>query len=161
MGKEFYQGRFTPRNPKKYIGNADDICFRSSYELEAMNRFDLNEAFTYWSSEEVKIPYIDPMKDGQKKYRTYYPDFLVKLGERTLLIEVKPKKDTIPPNTNPKKKTKAWVYKVSTWFTNNAKWRAAIEFCHRNGWEFYLMTKCPKSGWELRRLHMGDTSEYK
>jgi len=161
MGKEYYQGVFKPRNPQKYVGNVENITFRSSYELEAMNRFDLNESFESWSSEEIKVPYIDPMKDGKGKYRTYYPDFLVKVGDRTLLIEVKPKKDTTPPDMNPKKRTKSWAYRVSTWYTNNAKWRAAIEYCHRNGWEFYIMTRCPKDGWELRRLRMSDTIEYK
>ena len=57
-----------------------------------------------------------------------------------MLIEVKPKKQTIPPE--PKKRiTKQYVNEVVTYGVNQAKWKAAEEFCLDRGWEFRVMTE--------------------
>jgi len=40
---------------------------------------------------------------------------------RTVVIEIKPKKEVEMPEQNPKRRTKAWAYKVQTWVKNQAK----------------------------------------
>ena len=57
-----------------------------------------------------------------------------------ILIEVKPKRQTLPPE--PKKRmTKQYINEVVTYGVNQAKWKAATEFCLDRGWEFRVMTE--------------------
>jgi hypothetical protein len=140
---KYCQGKFKPINPNKYKGDPTNIIFRSSYELKFMEYCDLNESINEWRSEEFFIPYISPI-DG--KVHRYFPDFFVrykdKHGEnRTLVAEIKPEKDLKMPDQNPKRKTKSWAFKVKTWVVNEAKWKAAKEFCEDRKWEFKILTE--------------------
>jgi hypothetical protein len=135
-----YKGKFTPKNPQKYKGDHRNIVYRSTWECKAMSRFDSNPSVLEWSSEEIIIPYVSPV-DGRR--HRYFPDFLVKIrtmdgGIETLLIEVKPEKQSKPPS--PKKRvTKQYVQEVATWGVNRAKWKAAIEYCKDRKWKFMVM----------------------
>lgn len=134
-----YKGKFTPRNPQKYMGDYRNIIYRSSWECKVMNYFDKNPEFISWASEELVVPYKSPV-DG--KWHRYFPDFLVKVrsknGVRTLLIEVKPEKQSRPPKQQ-KRVTKQYINEVATWGVNQAKWKAAIEYCKDRKWEFIVM----------------------
>jgi hypothetical protein len=137
-----YSGRFTPKNPAKYIGDPNNIVYRSSWEARVMDFFDRNPDIISWASEELVVPYLSPV-DG--RYHRYFPDFLVKVKTsegktKTLMIEVKPKYQTQPPK-QPARKTKKFIQEVMTWGVNQAKWKAAKEFCLDRGWEFSLMTE--------------------
>lgn len=140
---KYCQGKFKPVNPTKYKGDPTNIIFRSSYELKFMEYCDLNESINEWRSEEFFIPYISPV-DG--KVHRYFPDFFVKYkdkngNDRTLVAEIKPQKDLNMPDQNPKRKTKSWAFKVKTWVINQAKWKAAREFCEDRKWEFRILTE--------------------
>jgi len=137
-----YSGKFTPKNPQKYIGDYNNIVYRSSWECKVMDWLDRNDNIISWASEELIIPYISP---SDNKFHRYFPDFLVKAKTRdgkfkTILIEVKPKRQTLPPE--PKKRvTKQYINEVVTYGVNQAKWKAAQEFCLDRGWEFKVMTE--------------------
>jgi len=137
-----YSGRFTPRNPQKYMGDYKNIIYRSSWEVKVMDYFDRNDSILAWSSEELIIRYISPV-DG--KYHRYFPDFLVKMKTtdgktKTMLLEVKPKKQSQPPEPQ-KRITKRYINEVVTWGVNEAKWKAATEHCLDRGWEFKVITE--------------------
>jgi hypothetical protein len=137
-----YSGRFTPKNPQKYVGDANNIIYRSSWECKVMSWLDRNDNIVSWASEELIIPYISPI-DGRK--HRYFPDFLVKIKTRdgllkTMILEVKPKKQTQRPEQR-KRVTKQYINEVTTWGVNQAKWKAATEFCLDRGWEFKLLTE--------------------
>lgn len=139
----YRQGKFRPSKPEKYKGDPTNIIYRSSYELKFMQYCDLTESVNEWRSEEFFIPYISPLDN---KVHRYFPDFFVKYkdknGEnRTLVVEIKPQKDLTMPDQNPKRKTKSWAYKVKTWAINQAKWKAAKEFCADRKWEFRILTE--------------------
>ena len=55
-------------------------------------------------------------------------------------IEVKPKKQTMEPEKK-KRVTKQYIQEVVTWGVNQAKWKAATEYCLDRGWQFMLMTE--------------------
>ena len=74
-----YSGKFRPRFPKKYKGDASKIVYRSSWEARCMNYFDLNENILWWASEEVIVPYKSPI-DG--RYHRYFPDFVINVKQR-------------------------------------------------------------------------------
>jgi hypothetical protein len=137
-----YKGRFSPKNPKKYRGDPKNIVFRSLWELRAMRTFDENPSVLEWSSEEVIVPYYDPTRG---RNRRYFPDFVVKTlqkdgSTKTLMLEVKPYKETQEP-TKQKRITKRYITEVTTWATNQSKWKAAEEYCLDRGWEFRLVTE--------------------
>lgn len=137
-----YSGRFTPRNPRKYMGDHNNIIYRSSWEARFMHKFDIEEWVVAWSSEEIIVPYVSPV-DG--KTHRYFPDFVIKVKNRhgemkTWMIEVKPKKQTLPPEKK-KRVTKQYITEVASWGINQAKWKYAKEYCLDRGWEFVLFTE--------------------
>lgn len=104
---------------------------------------DNNDSIIEWGSEEVIIPYRCPT-DG--RVHRYYPDFYIKVKDvngflKKYLIEVKPKKQTIPPDDKPKKKTAAWKREVLTFMKNHAKWEAAKDFCEDRQMNFLILTE--------------------
>ena len=135
-----YQGKFKPRNPDKYKGDPSNIVYRSSWELKAMLRFDQDSNVIWWQSEETVIPYRSPM-DG--KIHRYFVDFTIKTKDKVMLIEVKPKSQTIPPVLKEGKspKTKRYINEVCTWGVNDAKWKAAREYCKDRNYEFVILTE--------------------
>jgi len=72
MGK-WAQGIFTPKNPKKYVGNHSPR-YRSGWELRVMMFLDENQHITHWASEAISIPYRNPLTG---KHSMYIPDFFV------------------------------------------------------------------------------------
>lgn len=139
----YRQGKFRPQKPEKYKGDPTKIIYRSSYELKFMQYCDLTESVNEWRSEEFFIPYISPIDN---KVHRYFPDFFVKYKDkngnnRTLVIEIKPEKDLKMPEQNPKRKTKSWAFRVKTWAVNQAKWKAAREFCEDRNYEFRILTE--------------------
>ena len=60
---------------------------------------------------------------------------------RDRVIEVKPARQCKEPKTNPTKKTKTWMNEVYTWGVNQAKWKAAQDFCDDRLWEFKIFTE--------------------
>ena len=136
------KGRFTPKNPKKYKGDPTNIIYRSLWELTCMRKFDENPDILEWSSEETIVPYVSPI---DRKVHRYFADFLLKTRQRdgsikTIMVEVKPLKETIEPPVQ-KRKTRKYITEVVTWSKNQAKWAAAEEYCKDRGWEFMKMTE--------------------
>ena len=137
-----YSGRFLPTNPHKYVGDHKNIIYRSSWECKVMSWLDRNDDVISWQSEETIVTYKSPV-DG--KWHRYFPDFLVKVKTKdgkfkTMMLEVKPKKQTLPPEPR-KRITKQYINEVTTWGVNEAKWKAAIEYCKDRNWEFRLITE--------------------
>lgn len=136
-----YKGIYKPSFPKKYIGDAKNIVYRSSWERRFMRYCDTNEKVLKWASEEIAIKYYNPVK---KRRARYFPDFYVEYIDkenkrRKILVEVKPAKETQPPKY--KKKTKSSLIAEALYSQNVAKWEAAKDFCLDQGWEFRILTE--------------------
>ena len=137
-----YKGYFTPTQPTKYMGNPTKIVYRSLWERRFMKYCDLSETVVRWGSEEVVIPYISPI---DRKPHRYYVDFIVDMkttdgGIKTMLIEVKPKKQCREPK-KPKRTSRSYINEVHTWVVNGAKWKAATAAAVQRGWEFKVLTE--------------------
>jgi len=137
-----YSGKFKPKNPNKYKGDPTNIVYRSSWELKYMFALDNDSSVVQWGSEEIIIPYRSPI-DG--KVHRYFVDFVVtKINsagiKETFLVEVKPMVQTKPPK-QPIKKTKRYINEVFVWGVNEAKWKAASEYCKDRNWKFVIMTE--------------------
>jgi hypothetical protein len=137
-----YKGKFKPSNPSKYKGDPTGIVYRSLWELKFMKYCDLNQNILEWGSEEIALPYLSPLDN---RIHRYFPDFYIKVKEsngqtKKYMIEVKPKKQTIEPIPQ-KKKTKGYIYEVMEYAKNQAKWKAAKEFCEDRQWIFKVITE--------------------
>jgi hypothetical protein len=135
-------GQFVPRFPKKYIGSYP-IIVRSSWERMMCQWLDSNESVIKWSSEGHIINYYDPI---QMKRRRYFPDFFVTILNKdkkpiNYIIEVKPEKETKPPTKTKGQSKKTQLYQETTWITNQAKFKAANNYCKKLGYKFMLLTE--------------------
>jgi len=106
-----------------------------------MRYCDTNTKVIKWASEEIVIPYYNPVK---KRMAKYYPDFYMEIVNKEekrekILIEVKPLKETMPPKY--KRRTKNVLIAEAMYSQNQAKWKAAEEFCLDQGWTFKIMTE--------------------
>ena len=86
--------------------------YRSSWEKEFMELLDGDARVETWSYESLSIPYV-----YEGKTRRYIPYFLVVLDGQDVLVEVK------PPS-------------LADTELNEAKTKAALDFCQRNGWKY-------------------------
>ena len=137
-----YSGRFKPKNYKKYKGDPTKVFYRSLWERRFMVYCDDNPNILEWGSEEVIIPYKSPL---DKKVHRYFPDFFVKYKNSSgkiirEIIEVKPKRHLSPPK-EPKRKTKRYLGEVNTYIINQAKFKAAEEFCKDRKLGFRILTE--------------------
>lgn len=139
---KYHQGKFRPKYPEKYLGDPTNIIYRSGFELKLMRYLDHHPKVVGWASEELIIPYRSPLDN---KIHRYFPDFFVKQIDkdgvkRTIVIEVKPKYQTVPP-VKKSKVTKRYLNEVKTWGINQAKWAAAEAYCADRGWVFQKFTE--------------------
>lgn len=130
--KSIYQ----PSHPQKYKGDSYNIICRSNWERKFCKWCDSNPNILEWASEEFFIPYRSPIDN---RVHRYFPDFLIKVREqtgniKTYVIEVKPKRQTKPPNRKN-------LYEIKTYAVNQAKWKAAKEFCDDRKIEFKIVTE--------------------
>lgn len=145
-----YKGKFKPDNPEKYKGDHTKIIYRSLWEAKFFRYVDRHPNVLWWASEELAIPYISP-KD--KKPHRYFPDVIVCIldpktnKKQTLMIEIKPKAQTQPPNPAKKNSTKTgrvsrrYLNEKLTYEINKSKWEAAMEYCEDRGWDFKIFTE--------------------
>lgn len=127
---------------EKYTGDPTNIIMRSSWETMFANWCDKNPAVIKWKSEETIIPYRCPT-DG--KIHRYFVDFQVQVKSKdgmpkTYLVEVKPFKQTKPPEY-PGRQTKKYIAESLTYMKNQAKWKAASEWAKDRGWDFKIITE--------------------
>jgi len=135
MGK-WAQGIFTPKNPKKYVGNHSPR-YRSGWELTFMTFCDSNDNILYWASEALRIPYKHPLTG---KATIYVPDFFVvyknKYGKQVAeVVEIKPKKQSIIESKVANAKDRMIVA------INHAKWQSAMAYCKHQGYTFRVVTE--------------------
>ena len=137
-----YRGKYYPSYPRKYKGDPTNIIYRSLWERKFMVYCDKNTKILEWGSEEIALPYISP---HDSRVHRYFPDFYIKVQENTCkikryLIEVKPLKQTTKPK-RPKRQTKGYIREAFEYARNQAKWKAAREYCADRMWEFKVITE--------------------
>jgi hypothetical protein len=143
-----YKGKFVPKHPEKYNGNPTNIIYRSLWERNLMVYLDNHPQVLQWASEEFFIPYKSPMDN---RVHRYFPDFWVKKqtanGIEVVVIEVKPYAQTKVPDINKKNATptgrisRRYLREVATYGINEAKWKAAVEYCKDRNWKFEIITE--------------------
>lgn len=132
----FAQGKYTLKNPDKYIGTKSPT-YRSSWEFTFMKFCDEHPSVAQWASEAIRIPYRNPFTG---KHTIYVPDFFIayanKGGKKMVeLIEVKPANQTLKEKTGRNRANQA------AWIVNQAKWEAARAWCKQKNIFFRVITE--------------------
>lgn len=130
-----YKGKYRVKNPKKYKGDPTKVIFRSLWERNTFRWLDDNPDIVEWNSEEVVVPYR--CKTDNRIHRYYIDLYFKAANGKKYLIEIKPKKETVPPK-EPKRKTKRYISEVMTYVKNQSKWEAANAFALDRGYTFQI-----------------------
>ena len=140
-GKKYNQGIYRPQNPIKYMGRKNPR-YLSSWELKFFRWCDNNTNVIKWGSESFAIPYISPIDNRLHKYLV---DNVVHIKEGSnivkYLVEIKPKKQTLPPTKHGNKKPTTIIYENQTYAVNTAKWKSAKAWCNKNKYRFIILTE--------------------
>jgi len=146
FNNKYKQGLYKLINSDKYIGDPNNIKFRSSWEYAFCSYLDNNEKVIKWACEQPIITY----QDLRGKIHRYYIDFFYQIKTnddnlmKTIIVEIKPKIELYPP-IKPKNETlkalENYEYAVRTHITNKLKWSAAEEYAKKRGIEFVIITE--------------------
>ena len=133
---KFAQGKYTLKNPNKYIGTKVPT-YRSSWEFAFMRFCDEHPSVSQWASEAIRIPYRNPLTG---KHTIYVPDFFIayadaKGKQNVELIEVKPAAQTFKESVGKSRRNQAH------YIINQAKWTAAKQYCKQQGIIFRVVTE--------------------
>lgn len=140
--------QYIPINTKKYSGQYP-IYTKSSWEEKFCKWLDYNKDVVEWKSESIRIPYIDPtqgkhgyLDERSGKHRIYFPDFYVRFkNNKKWIVEIKPSKHTRLPKKKGKKSKKTILERKKIYLVNQAKFKAAINWCKKMGMEFIVLTE--------------------
>ena len=132
----FAQGKFTLKNPAKYIG-VKTPTYRSSWEFHFMKFCDEHPSVEKWASESIQIPYRDPLTGRQT---IYVPDFFVVYNDKNgkkhaEVIEVKPTNQTLSEKVGNNR------YNQEQYVKNIAKWEAANAWCRQKNIKFRVVNE--------------------
>lgn len=144
-----YKGKYKVKKPEKYMGDPTKVVYRSLWERQCFKFCEDRSDVIGWNSEEMVIPYI--CKTDNKPHR-YFVDLTIKMSNGDIiLVEIKPKKETIPPK-NPGRKTKKYINEVMTYVKNQSKWEAAHAYAQKRGWKFQVWTEDTLKGLGIKLL---------
>lgn len=138
-----FRARFIPRNPDKYVGDVDKIFARSSWELHVMKFFDSRQDVIRWGSEEIIIPFLNPI---DSKVHRYFPDFFVEYKDKNgnilkEIVEVKPLHESDRKHAKKIKNDKDLTWRDTAIDVNEAKWKSAAIYCEARGMAFRVITE--------------------
>ena len=132
-----YSGKYKVKNLNKYRGDPDKVVYRSSWEKACFQWCDNEQSVKSWSSEEVVVPY---RWDIDKRMHRYFVDLKITFTNgKTILVEIKPQKETAPPKRPDK--SKRYIGEAMTYVKNKNKWEAAENYAKDRGWEFVIWTE--------------------
>jgi hypothetical protein len=132
-----YSGKYKVKDPTRYKGDHTNVVYRSMWERQCFAWCENNSEIKEWSSEEIVVPYY---YEVDKKYHRYFIDLKITFNNgKTILVEIKPEKETAPPKRPDK--TKRYLNEALTYVKNQNKWQAANEFAKDRGWEFQIWTE--------------------
>ena len=136
MPRRFAQGKFTLKNPEKYLGTKDPL-YRSSWEFAFMKFCDESPSIAKWASEAVRIPYRNPLTG---RYTIYVPDFFINYVDKggqphAEIVEIKPQNQSL------REKVGKNLNNQASYILNQAKWEAATAWCRQKGLRFRVINE--------------------
>lgn len=151
--KKYHQGIYNCMHPEKYIGNVNNIIYRSGWERLLYHFLDFNSSVIKWGSEELVLLYQSPI-DGEQ--HRYFLDAVALVRQKDgsikkFIIEIKPSSQTKPPVISKRKSQNKLNEETKTWLINQAKWKAAKQYANKTGSEFLIITENELLSQPIRR----------
>lgn len=139
--RQYKQGLYQPTNKHKYTGRSNPR-YLSGWELKFFRWCDKNPNVLEWSSENVIIPYVNPLTGRTHRYMVDNR-VVIREGDNVVkyLIEIKPKRQTRRPTSHGNKKQSTMLYENIEYVRNQAKWAAAKKWCDKHGYKFQIVTE--------------------
>ena len=155
----YKQGYFKPSKPEKYIGDPNQIIYRSAWEFKFCTWCDTHPNIKKWGSEPMPIKYMNPCKsfiNGEfvAGISNYWVDFYIIVnkgqGEEKWIVEIKPKSQVptqaqisklaaqINEGNRTMKKIQRQNRELKTLLVNRAKFMAAKKFAEERGCKFTI-----------------------
>jgi hypothetical protein len=143
--EKYTSGLYRVKNPRKYIGDIDNIICRSSWEYRFCMYCDTTEDIVKWSSEHESlcVDYYNPIDNKMHKY---WVDYYVKIKRvdyfEEWMLEVKPQREyhkdkkPILEGNESAKKLATYNRELKIWIINQAKFKAAQDFAKKRGIKF-------------------------
>ena len=136
MPRRFALGKFTLKNPEKYLGTKDPL-YRSSWEFAFMKFCDESPSIAKWASEAVRIPYRNPLTG---RYTIYVPDFFINYVDKggqphAEIVEIKPQNQSL------REKVGKNLNNQASYILNQAKWESATAWCRQKGLKFRVINE--------------------
>ena len=139
MGNKYYQGQYRVTNRDKYIGNPDNVIYRSMIEFQTFRWCDRNDQIIRWGSEEVVIKYIC---ETDRKQHRYYIDLYIQFKDKSeLLVEIKPERFTKPPVVKKGSHRKRHLRESLQYVKNRSKWKWAKAWAEKHNMKFEIWTE--------------------
>lgn len=136
MPRKSYKGRYSVINSNKYLGDKNNIIWRSTWERTAFKWCDNNPSIAKWGSEIVIIPYISPV---DRKKHSYFVDLYIEFSNgKKWLVEIKPNNQVNAPKQTKGKRKTTLLQENITYSINSAKWISAREYAQKIGAEFVI-----------------------
>ncbi len=134
-GQKTYKSKYRVRNREKYMGDPGNVIARSGWERAAFIWLEDNPRVKKWASENVIVPYVNPI---DKKQHKYIMDLMVLWTDGTVsIVEIKPKRQTKPPAPQ-KRHTKKYIREAYEYVKNQCKWEAAARLAKTRKWRFEI-----------------------
>jgi|TARA_B110000285_G_scaffold231440_1_gene300178 hypothetical protein len=132
-----YSGKYSVINKSKYKGDANGVIYRSLWEKHTFAWCDKNPKIKWWCSEEIVVPYYWEI---DKRYHRYFVDLQIAFTSGDIvLVEIKPKRQTLPPKGT--RKTKSYLGEAREYVKNMNKWEAAETYAKDRNWHFQIWTE--------------------
>lgn len=140
---KYKQAKYKIKHPEKFIGDPNELIFKSSWEERAFQMCDNNPHIIRWGYEIIPIWYLKPLPTGNYRKTFYLPDLYVEYYDKDHnfvreIVEIKPLKQT---RASRARKSTTKLQENYTYAVNTAKWEAAKCWCENNGIKFSIVTE--------------------
>ena len=133
--KTVYGGKYKIKKPEKYIGDTDDVNYRSLWEKAAFRWCERNPRVKKWGSEVVKLDYLC---GTDKRVHKYFVDLFIEWSDGSKsIVEIKPEREQKPP-VKRKRQTKKYIQEAMAYVRNESKWRVASAWAKKMGYKWEI-----------------------
>jgi len=140
-----YTGRYSLKNPKKYMGIGASPIYKSRNELVVFSKLDNDPNIVRWGYEILDIPYMNPIDRKIHKYKIdIYCEVKKNDSIQKCLIEIKQSTDLKMPKSPTlinQRSRQRYNYSMRSYIVNRSKWGAAETVCKQAGLKLMFITE--------------------
>jgi hypothetical protein len=146
MAYRGYHGKYKVKNKEKYVGDIENVVYRSLPERAIMKYFDFSKKILKWNSEGIIIPYLYEVDNKTHRYfMDFYAEIICNDGLiKKYIFEYKPGAKMKKPKKSNRKSNKSqvrYLTEVFEYIKNANKWEYARKYADKNNLIFYVLNE--------------------